>query len=1002
MNQRKTASKERASGSCPVTYHSNIVTKAERKLSKMERLHLGVVCLLSLLFLLAESGTTTLNDDVLGLIVFKAGVQDPQSKLTSWNENDYDSCNWAGVRCDPKTNRVADLNLEGFALSGSLGRGLLRLQFLETLSLAMNNISGSLSPDFLRLESLWSLDLSGNNLSGTIPEGFFGQCRSIRDISLAKNALLGQIPPDVGSCSTLAALNLSSNQLSGSLPGEIWSLNALRSLDLSYNSLDGEIPGGISRMFNLRTVSLRGNRLTGQLPKDTGDCLLLKSLDMGENQLSGDIPESMSKLSTCSYLSLSSNSFSGEVPAWIGAMNALETLDLSGNRFSGEVPSSLSNLQFLKLLKLSENSFSGSVPDSLAGCRSLLAVDFSQNMLTGNLPSWVSESGFEQILLSGNKLDGPIAIPQVTDSTLQVLDLSDNAFSGKFPMEVSSLRSLKYLNLSFNSLSGSIPVSVGELKTLEVLDVSGNSLSGKIPLEVGLATSLKELRLEKNSLIGEIPIQIGSCPSLAYLDLSENNLTGPIPETLANLTSLQIVDFSGNELSGTIPKQLSDLPHLISFNISHNQLQGDLPIGNFFNKIPPSSVTNNPGLCGSVVNVSCPGVLPKPIVLDPSSSSPDSASNTLFSPSNVSHKKIILSISALIAIGAAAVIAVGVITITVLNLRVRAANSNSAVALVLSDEFSHSPATDAHSGKLVMFDGADPEFSAGSHAALNKDCELGRGGFGAVYKTVLRDGRSVAIKKLTVSSLVKSQEDFEREVKKLGKVQHPNLVALEGYYWTPSLQLLIYEFVSGGSLCNHLHECSASSALTWQERFDIILGVARSLAHLHEHKIIHYNLKSSNVLLDGSGEPKLGDYGLAKLLPMLDRYVLSSKIQSALGYMAPEFASRTVNITEKCDVYGFGVLVLEIMTGKTPVEYMEDDVVLLCDMVREALEGGRGEEFMDERLCGKFPVEETIPVMKLGLICTSQVPSNRPDMAEVVNILELIKCPQDSQEEELC
>nr|CAN76686.1 hypothetical protein VITISV_005469 [Vitis vinifera] len=163
--------------------------------------------------------------------------------------------------------------------------------------------------------------------------------------------------------------------------------------------------------------------------------------------------------------------------------------------------------------------------------------------------------------------------------------------------------------------------------------------------------------------------------------------------------------------------------------------------------------------------------------------------------------------------------------------------------------------------------------------------------------------------------------------------------------------------------------------------------------------IIHYNLKSSNVLIDPSGEPKVADFGLARLLPMLDRYVLSSKIQSALGYMAPEFACRTVKITEKCDVYGFGVLVLEVVTGKRPVEYMEDDVVVLCDMVRGALEEGKVEECVDGRLQGKFPAEEAIPVMKLGLICTSQVPSNRPDMAEVVNILELIRCPSEGQEE---
>lgn len=295
-----------------------------------------------------------------------------------------------------------------------------------------------------------------------------------------------------------------------------------------------------------------------------------------------------------------------------------------------------------------------------------------------------------------------------------------------------------------------------------------------------------------------------------------------------------------------------------------------------------------------------------------------------------------------------------------------------------------------------MFSG-EPDFSTGAHALLNKDCELGRGGFGAVYRTVLGDGKAVAIKKLTVSSLVKSQDDFEREVKKLGKIRHPNLVELEGYYWTPSLQLLIYEFVPSGSLYKHLHE--GESVLSWNDRFSVILGMAKGLAHLHQSNVIHYNLKSSNILIGSSGEPKVGDFGLARLLPMLDRYVLSSKIQSALGYMAPEFACKTVKITERCDVYGFGVLVLEVVTGKRPVEYMEDDVVVLCDMVRGALEEGRVEECVDGRLLGKFPAEEAIPVMKLGLICTSQVPSNRPDMGEVVNILELIRCPSEGQEE---
>ncbi|XWS74511.1 hypothetical protein CRYUN_Cryun01aG0004200 [Craigia yunnanensis] len=949
-----------------------------------------------------RSSSPSLNDDVLGLIVFKADIQDPSKKLSSWNEDDETPCNWIGVKCIPRLNRVTELKLDGFSLSGRIGRGLLQLKFLRKLSLAKNNLSGSISPNLAKLESLRIIDLSENSISGFIPDDFFKQCGPLRFISLANNRFSGKIPGSLGSCATLAAVNLSWNQFSGSLPGGIWGLSGLMSLDLSGNLLEGEIPEGVEALNNLRYINLSKNRFSGQVPDGIGSCLLLRSIDLSMNLLSGSVPQTMQKLSLCSYLKLSMNSFVGEVPEWIGEMKSLETLDFSVNKFSGQVPDSIGNLKFLKVLNFSANGLTGSLPASMENNVNLLALDLSQNLMTGDLPGCIFKSGLNLVSLSENKLganvNNPISTsPGTSLQKIQVLDLSRNSFSGEITSDIGVLSSLQFLNLSRNSLIGPVPGTVGELKALDVLDLSQNQLNGSIPLEIGGAYSLKDLRLNVNFLEGKIPTSIGNCSLLTSLIISQNNLSGPIPAEIGKLSNLQNVHLSFNSLAGTLPKQLANLPHLLSFNISHNNLQGELPAGGFFNTISPTSVSCNPSLCGSAVNRSCPAVLPKPIVLNPNSSS-DSISGNL--PTNVGHKRIILSISALIAIGAAAVIVVGVIAITVLNLRVRSSTSRSAAVLTLSfgDDFSHSPTTDANSGKLVMFSG-EPDFSTGAHALLNKDCELGRGGFGAVYRTALQDGRSVAIKKLTVSSLVKSQEEFEREVKKLGKIRHPNLVALEGYYWTPSLQLLISEFVSGGSLYKHLHEGSGGNYLSWNDKFSIILGTAKSLVHLHQSNIIHYNIKSSNVLIDGSGEPKVGDFGLVRLLPMLDRYVLSSKIQSALGYMAPEFACRTVKITEKCDVYGFGVLVLEVVTGKRPVEYMEDDVVVLCDMVRGALEEGRVEECVDGRLHGKFPAEEAIPVMKLGLICTSQVPSNRPDMGEVVNILELIRCPSEGQED---
>ena len=488
-------------------------------------------------------------------------------------------------------------------------------------------------------------------------------------------------------------------------------------------------------------------------------------------------------------------------------------------------------------------------------------------------------------------------------------------------------------------------------------------------------------------------------------DLSHNKLTGPIPISMGNLTSLQTVDLSENMLNGTLPTELSDLTSLRVFNVSHNLLSGTLPISRFFDSIPYSFISDNAGLCSSQKNSSCNGVMPKPIVFNPNSSSDplsDAAPSYL---SNQHQKKMILSISTLIAIVGGAVIVIGVVTITVLNLRARATGPRSALPTALSDDYhsqsAESPENEAKSGKLVMFGRGSSDFSADGHALLNKDCELGRGGFGTVYKAVLRDGQPVAIKKLTVSSLVKSEDDFKQHVKLLGKVRHHNIVALKGFYWTSSLQLLIYEFMPAGSLQQHLHECSEESSLSWMERFDIIIGVARALVYLHRHGIIHFNLKSSNVLLDTNGEPRVGDYGLVNLLPMLDRYVLSSKIQSALGYMAPEFTCRTVKVTEKCDVYSFGVLILEILTGRRPVEYLEDDIVVLSDLVRGAVEEDRLEDCMDPLLSGDFSMDDATLIIKLGLVCTSQVPSQRPDMAEVVSMLEMVRSPQGTPEDDL-
>ncbi|KAL8038943.1 hypothetical protein ABFX02_10G003200 [Erythranthe guttata] len=939
--------------------------------------NIAAALLLFPLLVFVQSLDPAFNDDVLGLIVFKAGLTDPQSRLTSWNEEDDSACNWVGIKCDPTSNRVSELILDGFSLSGHLGRSLIRLQSLKVLQLSRNNFSGTINPILTQIPNLETIDLSQNSLSGSIPEEIFQQCGSLKEISLAKNNLTGLIPQSLTSCTNLKRLNFSSNLLSGQLFSGLWSLSSLRLLDLSDNLFEGEIPIGIDSLSVLKAVSFSKNKFVGWLPENIGNCLLLKSVDFGGNYFSGGLPISMRKLGFCRYLDVSGNLLAGDFPDWIGDMRSLEFLDISSNNFSGQMPITVGNLQSLKEVNLSNNRFTGNLPESFGDCVNIKVLDVGQNLLSGNMPSWIFKLSLERVSLSGNRYSGSMVIPSWMQSyqILRVLDLSSNALTGEIPSAIGNFSQLQALNISRNSLVGSIPASIGQLNTTLVLDMSYNQLHGSIPVE------------------------IGNCSSLTSLVLSRNNLTGPISVSIATLSNLELLDLSFNNFSGSLPKELTNLSHLVTFNVSFNNLEGELPVGGFFNTITPSSVTGNPSLCGSIVNHSCPAVHPKPLVLNPNSS----VSNHTPLSQNLRHKRIVLSISSLVAIAAAIFIALGVVIVSILNVKARTSMARSANALTFSgtgDDYSPSNETEANSyGKLVMFSG-DVDFESGAHALLNKNCELGRGGFGSVYKTDLRCGRAVAIKKLNTTSLVKSRDDFEREVKRLGKIKHENLVQLEGYYWTPSLQLLINEYISGGSLHKHLHEVEYSgSLLTWRQRFKIIVCTAKGLAHLHRLNLIHYNIKSSNVMIEVSGEAKVGDFGLAKLLPALDRYILSSKVQSALGYMAPEFACQTVKITEKCDVYGFGVLILEVITGKRPVEYMEDDVVVLCDMVREALDEGRVEECIDKKLNGGYSMEEAIPVIKLGLICASQVPSNRPDMEEVIRILELIQCPSESQEE---
>ncbi|KAG8375962.1 hypothetical protein BUALT_Bualt09G0013700 [Buddleja alternifolia] len=969
---------------------------------------LYIASFLSITFLTglcSSEQTLQLNDDVLGLIVFKSGFRDPYKSLDSWNEDDNSPCAWKFIKCNPGNSRVTQVSLDGLALSGKIGRGLEKLQSLKILSLSNNNLTGTINPELSLIPNLEMLNLSKNSLSGNIPssvsnisslqfldlshnslsgpllDNMFQNCFSLRYLSLAGNILEGPIPTSLPRCSTLNHLNLSNNHLSGNpdFSGGIWSLTRLRTLDLSKNVLSGSIPVGISVLHNLKELFLHGNQFSGSLPADIGLCPHLSKIDFSNNLITATLPESLQRLNALKLLSLSNNFLTGEFPQWIGQLSSLEYLDFSNNGLIGSLPTSMGDLKSLKLLSLSNNKLNGSIPDGLFDME-LDELDLSRNELTGFIPH-ASSKLFE---------------------SLQILDLSANNLKGDIPAEMGLFSKLRYLNMSWNHLESRMPPELGYFQNLTVLDLRNSGLIGSIPGDICDSGSLAILQLDVNSLTGPIPQEIGNCSSLYLLGLSHNDLSGQIPKSMSLLSKLKILKLEFNQLSGEIPQEVGMLENLLIANVSYNRLVGRLPSGGIFQTLDASAIEGNLGICSPLLKGPCTLNVPKPLVLDPYAYGNQMGNHNRQNEHSKNHTNFrhhrFLSVSAIVAISAAAVIAVGVMVISLLNAsaRRRIAFIDNALESMCS---SSTRSSNMAAGKLILFDSkSSPDWlSATLDSILNKASEIGEGVFGTVYKASLGgQGTIVAIKKLVTSNTLQYQEEFDREVRILAKARHPNLIPLRGYYWTPQLQLLVSDYAVEGSLQARLHEPSPSSPLlSWPNRFKIVLGTAKGLAHLHHSfrpPIIHYNIKPSNILLDENLNPKISDFGLARLLTKLDRHVVSNRFQSAPGYVAPELACQSLRVNEKCDVYGFGVLILELVTGRRPVEYGEDNVVILSDHVKVLLEQGNMLDCVDLSM-GHYPEDEVLPVLKLALVCTSQIPSSRPSMAEVVQILQVIKTP---------
>ncbi|KAG8058573.1 hypothetical protein GUJ93_ZPchr0002g25844 [Zizania palustris] len=491
------------------------------------------------------------------------------------------------------------------------------------------------------------------------------------------------------------------------------------------------------------------------------------------------------------------------------------------------------------------------------------------------------------------------------------------------------------LQMANNGLAGTLSPSIGNLSYLQTMLLQNNMISGDIPQEIGKLTNLKALDLSGNQFVGEIPSSLGLLTQLNYLRLDRNNLSGQIPEDVAKLPGLTFLDLSSNNLSGTVPKIYS-----------HDY-----------------SLAGNRFLCNSSILHGCKDITV--LTNETTMSSPSKKTN--------SHHQLALAIS--LSVVCATIFALFVICwLNYCRWRLPFASADQDLEIEL--------------GHLKHF--SFHELQSATDNFNSKDI-LGQGGFGIVYKGRLRNGTLVAVKRLKDPD-VTGEVQFQTEVELIGLAVHRNLLRLYGFCMTSNERLLVYPYMPNGSVADRLRDYHhGKPSLDWSKRMRIAVGAARGLLYLHEQcnpKIIHRDVKAANILLDESFEAIVGDFGLAKLLDRQESHVTTA-VRGTIGHIAPEYLS-TGQSSEKTDVYGFGILLLELITGPKTLSngHGQSQKGMILDWVRELKEENKVDKLVDRDLKDSFDFAELECSVDVILQCTQTNPILRPKMSEVLHAIE--------------
>lgn len=864
------------------------------------------------------------------------------AKLPSWSGDDPCGDNWPYLQCVGSS--VTSIQLKQTHLYGELPQTLNQMVNLRAIGLQGNNFTGPL-PTLRGLARLETAYLDFQSFT-SIPSDFFYGLTSLTIISLDYSSL---------------------NDLKGgwSLPSDVADLQQLNTLSLTGTHLSGSLPKFLSALPNLQNVRLAYNYLSGSIPPSyTGASFVTLQLNnqQGPNPLSGSI-------------------------APVAGMLSLSLLWLQVNAFSGPIPEGLGSLASLRECRLNDNQLVGPIPSSLISSTSLMTFSVQHNHLSGSVPKITSLNPANFTYSDGNVFCsvkiGATCAPQV------------------------------YALLAF--LGG-----VGYPSAL-ASDWGGNDPCIWSGITCDPSSRVITINLPKRNLSGILSPAIANLTYLQDIFLNDNNFSGTIPASFASLTSLRRIDLQNNNLDAPVPL----LPG-VALNVTGNPnllMDKAAPSPHINEDKTPPPVAGQPSSNAPPAGTSDTGSSPaggSPTVM-PSNTTTGQFASTVVSSTKPSKQSSLAVVAGGIAGAVCIAFLVGVLAFFFVKKRRTTMGSTQTSNSVVvhptgsSDDpdilkmavgnrvadLSESRAESIMSGSdgVQMVEAGNLLISIQVLRNVTNNFSqknvVGKGGFGVVYKGELDDGTKIAVKRMegcVVSN--KGLKEFHSEIAVLTKVRHRHLVALLGYCIDGSERLLVYEYMPLGTLSQHLFEFAKLGLppLNLKQRLSIALDVARGMEYLHglahHRSFIHRDLKPSNILLGDDYRAKVSDFGLVKLASE-EKNSIETRLAGTFGYLAPEYAV-TGRVTTKSDVFSFGVVLMELITGRRALDetQAEESVHLVAWFRRMS---GNSEDFLKAIDPEVDVTEETLTSIKtvaeLAGHCTSREAWNRPDMGHAVNVL---------------